>query len=111
MNLSIPLKQRSEESEALKMIEVQMGKENMYGVDRLVGHLDSEGPNASTCIQNQYFSLRAPDLHAGRVAPIPQSVRSGGSDRSATSPHTSFHCASQKTVRTPCISPARANNG
>jgi hypothetical protein len=118
VNVEVGIEERLEEPEALQVVEMEMAEQNMELWAHGSLHRDAEWTNSSARIEHEDVSARESHFNAGRIATVPDRIRTGRGDRAAASPHASLHQASlassatcQNTDTTPCISASVPNNG
>ena len=64
------IEEEREEAEALDVVEVEMGEEQVEVVERLVGQCAAEIPDARACVDDDDRTAGASQLEARRVAAV-----------------------------------------
>ena len=112
MDVDAGPEQGPEEPEALQVIEVQVGQQDVELVDGLVLHRHAEGPQAGAGVEHEDGTVGEAYLHTRRVAAVAHGVWAGRRQRAACPPDARLHqLVSQKTVTTPCMSSEAPKSG
>jgi hypothetical protein len=64
MELDLRVEQRTEEAEALEMVEVQMREQQVHGARLLVGEVQPERAQSRTRVQDDEVARLGPELDA-----------------------------------------------
>jgi hypothetical protein len=97
---------------------MQVGQQDVELLDRGPVDCDAERADPGSGVEDERVSTIQSDFDTGGVAAVAERFGAGGGKRSAAAPHPGLHQisplgvrASQKTVRTPCISSAAPKSG
>ena len=79
------------ECEALDVVEMKMGQDDMEDAKAFAFAVGPQPPDARPCIENDERALSGAKLDAGRVAAVTNRLRTGARDRSPAAPDGRAH--------------------
>ena len=85
------IEEKREEAEALDVVEVEMGEQQVEVVERFVGQGAAEIPDARACVDDDDRTAGASQLQARRVAAVTHGRLARCGERASASPDPRLH--------------------